>query len=65
VLFADEPTGALDSLAGEQVIELLTATAREQSTPLSWSPTNRGSPHTPTRGHRARRPGHGPRVVAP
>lgn len=32
VLFADEPTGALDSLAGEQVMELLTATAREQST---------------------------------
>jgi putative ABC transport system ATP-binding protein len=32
VLFTDEPTGALDSLAGEQVMELLTATAREQGT---------------------------------
>jgi putative ABC transport system ATP-binding protein len=32
VLFADEPTGALDSLAGEQVMELLTATVREQDT---------------------------------
>jgi len=31
-LFADEPTGALDSLAGEQVMELLTATVREQNT---------------------------------
>jgi putative ABC transport system ATP-binding protein len=32
VLFADEPTGALDSLAGEQVMNLLTGTAREQGT---------------------------------
>jgi putative ABC transport system ATP-binding protein len=30
VVFADEPTGALDSLAGEQVMELLVATSREQ-----------------------------------
>ena len=30
VLFADEPTGSLDSLAGEQVMELLVAAAREQ-----------------------------------
>ncbi|WP_424183321.1 ABC transporter ATP-binding protein [Actinokineospora sp. G85] len=29
VVFADEPTGALDSLNGEQVMRLLTATARE------------------------------------
>jgi putative ABC transport system ATP-binding protein len=28
VVFADEPTGSLDSLAGEQVMELLTAAAR-------------------------------------
>jgi len=29
VLFADEPTGALDSLNGERVMELLTAAARD------------------------------------
>ena len=29
VVFADEPTGALDSLNGERVMELLTTAARE------------------------------------
>jgi putative ABC transport system ATP-binding protein len=29
VIFADEPTGSLDSLAGEQVMELFTSAARE------------------------------------
>jgi putative ABC transport system ATP-binding protein len=32
VLFADEPTGALDSLNGERVMDLLTAAARERNT---------------------------------
>ncbi|MEU1945705.1 ABC transporter ATP-binding protein [Stenotrophomonas sp. NPDC087984] len=32
VLFADEPTGALDSLNGERVMELLTEAARESRT---------------------------------
>ena len=30
VLFADEPTGSLDSVSGELVMSLLTAAAREQ-----------------------------------
>jgi putative ABC transport system ATP-binding protein len=32
VLFADEPTGSLDSLAGQQVMDLLTDAARKQDT---------------------------------
>ena len=32
LLFADEPTGSLDSVSGELVMDLLTAAAREQGT---------------------------------
>ncbi|MGI5238081.1 ABC transporter ATP-binding protein [Dactylosporangium sp. CA-139066] len=32
VLFADEPTGSLDSLTGEQVMDLMVGAAREQGT---------------------------------
>ena len=32
VLFADEPTGSLDSLTGEKVMDLLTGLAREEGT---------------------------------
>ncbi len=32
VLFADEPTGSLDSLTGEQVMELMVTAAREEGT---------------------------------
>ncbi|OWY60662.1 macrolide ABC transporter ATP-binding protein, partial [cyanobacterium TDX16] len=32
VLFADEPTGSLDSLAGERVMDLLVDTARAAGT---------------------------------
>ena len=32
LLFADEPTGSLDSLAGEQVMELLVSLARQERT---------------------------------
>lgn len=32
VIFADEPTGALDSLQGEKVMELLARTARQTGT---------------------------------
>ncbi len=32
IVFADEPTGALDTIAGEQVMELLTSAAAHQNT---------------------------------
>ena len=32
MLFADEPTGALDSVSGELVMDLLVAAAREHGT---------------------------------
>ena len=32
VIFADEPTGSLDSVSGEQVMNLLTDAARQEGT---------------------------------
>jgi putative ABC transport system ATP-binding protein len=32
VLFADEPTGSLDSLTGDHVMDLMTSVAREEGT---------------------------------
>jgi putative ABC transport system ATP-binding protein len=34
VLFADEPTGSLDSVSGELVMDLLTGAVREHGTTL-------------------------------
>jgi putative ABC transport system ATP-binding protein len=34
VIFADEPTGSLDSLTGEKVMELMTGLARDEGTTL-------------------------------
>ena len=36
MVFADEPTGALDSLNGERVMQLLTAAARETGAAVCW-----------------------------
>ena len=55
MLFADEPTGSLDSVAGELVMSLLTAAAREQGTTVVLVTHDAA-------GRRLRRPGgHRPR----
>ena len=46
VIFADEPTGSLDRLAGEHVMELLTRAATDRGPPSCSSPTRRGSQPT-------------------
>ena len=47
VIFADEPTGALDSLNGERVMQLLTARRARTTSPSCWSRTSHASPPTP------------------
>ena len=48
VVFADEPTGSLDSLAGEQVMELLTGAAREADARIVIAPMKPGWRPTPS-----------------
>ena len=48
VVFADEPTGSLDSLAGEQVMELLTGAAREADASIVIAPMKPGWRPTPS-----------------
>src|SRR5215469_12511059 len=48
VLFADEPTGSLDSVSGELVWTCSPLPCGSGAPPSSWSPTTRGSPPTLT-----------------
>ena len=48
VLFADEPTGALDSMSGELVMNLLVSAVRERGTTVILVAHDAGSPPTPT-----------------
>jgi putative ABC transport system ATP-binding protein len=58
VLFADEPTGSLDSLTGEQVMGLLTPAARDQgSTVILVTHEPRVAAYARGGGHRPGRPG--------
>ena len=66
VIFADEPTGSLDSLAGEHVMELLTRAATEQGAARRpRDPRGARRRLRPPRDHRPRRPAQrgGPRVI--
>src|SRR5260370_33989214 len=48
VIFADEPTGSLDSLTGEKVMDLLTGLAREGGTTVGLVTHDARSPPTPS-----------------
>jgi hypothetical protein len=47
IIFADEPTGALDTVTEERVLNLLLATASERRQASCWSRMMTGSPRTP------------------
>ena len=57
VIFADEPTGALDTVSGEQCSRRCSPRRARPAPPSSWSPTTTGWPQCGPRGRHPRRRG--------